>query len=83
MPHPDRFYPVVDSVEWVVRLAHLGVRTVQLRAKNISHEEAVAMVRAALAATKDTRTEIVVRLEPRAPAAETRASAQTVWSHAS
>lgn len=60
MLHPDRFYPVVDSVEWVVRLAMLGVRTVQLRIKNISHEEAVAVVRAALAATKDMRTEIVV-----------------------
>ena len=60
MPHPDRFYPVVDSVDWVIRLAMLGVRTVQLRVKNIPHEEVVAMVRSALAATKDTRVEIVV-----------------------
>ncbi len=60
MPHPDRFYPVVDSVEWVVRLAKLGVRTVQLRVKDIAHEEAIAMVREAIAATKDTRAEIVV-----------------------
>lgn len=60
MQHPDRFYPVVDSVEWVVRLAMHGVRTVQLRVKDISHEEAVALVRAALAAIKDTHTELVV-----------------------
>ncbi|MEA2882256.1 MAG: thiamine-phosphate pyrophosphorylase, partial [Bradyrhizobium sp.] len=33
MPYPDRFYPVVDSVTWVARLAQLGVGTVQLRAK--------------------------------------------------
>jgi thiamine-phosphate pyrophosphorylase len=60
MPHPDRFYPVVDSVAWVVRLATHGVGTVQLRVKDISHEEAVALVRTALVATKDTSTEIVV-----------------------
>ena len=47
MPHPDRFYPVVDSIDWVVRLATHGVGTVQLRVKDISHEEAVALVRAA------------------------------------
>jgi thiamine-phosphate pyrophosphorylase len=60
MPHPDRFYPVVDSVAWVERLAKLGVGTVQLRAKDISYEEAVTLVRAALAVTKDTKTELVV-----------------------
>ena len=60
MPHPDRFYPVVDSVDWIVRLAALDAGTVQLRAKDIPHEEAVTLVRAALKATKDTRTDIVV-----------------------
>jgi thiamine-phosphate pyrophosphorylase len=60
MPYPDRFYPVVDSVAWVVRLATLGVGTVQLRAKDLTHEQAVVLVRAALAATKDTKTELVV-----------------------
>ena len=28
MPYPDRFYPVVDSVAWVARLALLGVGAV-------------------------------------------------------
>ncbi len=60
MPHPDRFYPVVDSVAWVARLAKLGVRTVQLRVKNISYPEAVALVRETLAAIQNTRTELVV-----------------------
>jgi thiamine-phosphate pyrophosphorylase len=60
MPHPDRFYPVVDSVAWVVRLAKLGVRTVQLRVKNISYPEAVALVRETLASIQDMRTELVV-----------------------
>lgn len=50
MPYPDRFYPIVDSLEWVERLARCGVRTVQLRAKDRSHDEAVALVRACLAA---------------------------------
>ena len=48
--YPDRFYPVVDSVAWVARLAALGVGTVQLRAKDLTHAQAVALVREALAA---------------------------------
>ncbi len=49
MPYPDRFYPVVDSVAWVKRLAALGVGTIQLRAKDLPHAEAVKIVRDALA----------------------------------
>jgi thiamine-phosphate pyrophosphorylase len=50
MPYPDRFYPVVDSVAWVARLAALGVGTIQLRVKNVGHAEAVMLIRQALAA---------------------------------
>jgi thiamine-phosphate pyrophosphorylase len=50
MPYPDRFYPVVDSVAWVARLARLGVGTTQLRTKDLSHAQAVVLVREALAA---------------------------------
>ena len=60
MPHPDRFYPVVDSLDWIARLTRLGVRTVQLRAKNLPHEAAVTLVREALAITGGTGTELVV-----------------------
>ncbi|MEI9806179.1 MAG: thiamine phosphate synthase [Pseudolabrys sp.] len=60
MPYPDRFYPVVDSVAWVARLATLGVGTVQLRAKDLSHAEAVAIVRAALVTTAGTGAKLVV-----------------------
>jgi thiamine-phosphate pyrophosphorylase len=60
MPHPDRFYPVVDSLAWIERLTRLGVRTVQLRTKDLSHDAAVALVREALAITQGTRTELVV-----------------------
>jgi thiamine-phosphate pyrophosphorylase len=60
MPYPDRFYPVVDNVAWVARLALLGVGTIQLRAKNLNDTDALAIVREALAATKGTTTRLVV-----------------------
>ena len=60
MPYPDRFYPVVDSVAWVARLAALGVGTVQLRAKNLNDSEALQIVSDALAVIRDTPTKLVV-----------------------
>ncbi|MEZ5787378.1 MAG: thiamine phosphate synthase [Xanthobacteraceae bacterium] len=60
MPYPDRFYPVVDSVAWVARLAALGVGTIQLRMKNLAPDEAVATVRAALQAVAGTAVKLVV-----------------------
>jgi thiamine-phosphate pyrophosphorylase len=60
MPYPDRFYPVVDSVAWVARLAKLGVGTVQLRAKDLDDGAALQIVSDALAVVKDTRTKLVV-----------------------
>lgn len=60
MQHPDRFYPVVDSVSWVKRLTALGVGTVQLRAKDLDHDEAVELMREALAVTEGTGTQLVV-----------------------
>jgi thiamine-phosphate pyrophosphorylase len=58
--YPDRFYPVVDSVAWVARLAALGVGTVQLRAKNLDDSGALQLVSDALAVTRDTNTKLVV-----------------------
>ena len=60
MPFPDRFYPVVDSVAWVARLAALGVGTIQLRAKNLNDADALQIVTDALAATKGTQAKLVV-----------------------
>jgi thiamine-phosphate pyrophosphorylase len=60
MPHPERFYPVVDSLAWIRRLTGLGVGTVQLRVKDLSHDAAVALVREALAITRCTGTELIV-----------------------
>jgi len=66
MPYPDRntypdpFYPVVDSVAWVARLAKLGVGTIQLRAKNLDDAQALQIVSDALEVTKGTPTKLVV-----------------------
>jgi thiamine-phosphate pyrophosphorylase len=60
MPYPDRFYPVVDSVAWVARLALLGVGTIQLRVKNLNDAEALQLVTDALEAIKGTRAKLVV-----------------------
>ena len=60
MPYPDPFYPVVDSVAWVARLALLGVGTVQLRAKGLDDSEALQIVSDALAVIKGTDTKLVV-----------------------
>jgi thiamine-phosphate pyrophosphorylase len=66
MPHPDRsaypdrFYPVVDSVAWVARLAALGVGTIQLRAKDLDDSRALQIVSDALAVIKGTPTKLVV-----------------------
>ena len=58
--YPDRFYPVVDSVAWVARLALLGVGTIQLRAKNLNDSEALQAVTDALEMTKGTDAKLVV-----------------------
>jgi thiamine-phosphate pyrophosphorylase len=60
MPYPDRFYPVVDSVAWVARLAALGVGTIQLRAKDLNDSQALQLVTDALAAISGTPAELVV-----------------------
>src|ERR1700738_2457340 len=58
--YPDRFYPVVDSVAWVARLALLGVGTIQLRAKDLNDSEALQIVSDALEIIKGTPAKLVV-----------------------
>jgi thiamine-phosphate pyrophosphorylase len=60
MPYPDRFYPVVDSVAWVARLALLGVGTIQLRAKNLGAADALQTVKDALEVIHGTDAKLVV-----------------------
>jgi thiamine-phosphate pyrophosphorylase len=58
--HPDRFYPIVDTISWVERLAKLGVRTLQLRTKDLDATSARQLVRDALKAVEGTKCEIVI-----------------------
>jgi thiamine-phosphate pyrophosphorylase len=58
--YPDRFYPVVDSVAWVARLALLGAGTIQLRAKNLNDAEALQAVTDALEMVRGTPAKLVV-----------------------
>jgi thiamine-phosphate pyrophosphorylase len=58
--YPDRFYPVVDSVAWVARLALLGAGTIQLRAKNLNDSEALQAVTDALEMVRGTPAKLVV-----------------------
>jgi thiamine-phosphate pyrophosphorylase len=58
--YPDRFYPVVDSVAWVARLALLGAGTIQLRAKNLNDADALQIVSDALDIIKGTDAKLVV-----------------------
>ena len=60
MPYPDPFYPVVDSVAWVARLAKLGVGTIQLRAKDLSDAESLQLVTDALEIVRGTPTRLVI-----------------------
>ena len=60
MPYPDRFYPVVDTVAWVARLALLGVGTIQLRAKDLDAADALQTVRDALEIIRGTEAKLVV-----------------------
>ena len=60
MPYPDRFYPVVDSVAWVARLALLGAGTIQLRAKKLGEADALQTVKDALDVISGTRAKLVV-----------------------
>jgi thiamine-phosphate pyrophosphorylase len=60
MPYPDKFYPVVDTVAWVARLALLGAGTIQLRAKNLDDAEALQTVTDALEVIKGTPAKLVV-----------------------
>jgi thiamine-phosphate pyrophosphorylase len=60
MPLPDRFYPVIDSLDWLKRLVGLGVGTVQLRAKDLDDGGALQLVTDALVIVKNTPTKLII-----------------------
>jgi thiamine-phosphate pyrophosphorylase len=54
------FYPIVDSVDWVDRLAPLGIRLLQLRIKERPPAQVRREVRAALAVCRARQVPLVV-----------------------
>ncbi|MCC7251736.1 thiamine phosphate synthase [Hyphomicrobium sp.] len=57
---PDVFYPIVPSADWVARLVPLGVRSLQLRFKDGSPEDARAEIAAALSICKPAGCRLIV-----------------------
>jgi hydroxymethylpyrimidine kinase/phosphomethylpyrimidine kinase/thiamine-phosphate diphosphorylase len=47
MSHPIGFYPVVDHVDWLEKLAKLGVKTIQLRLKNLPEDHLETQIKKA------------------------------------
>lgn len=45
---PIGFYPIVPNLEWLVRLGNLGVRSLQLRIKDLRQHELVQSIEAAV-----------------------------------
>jgi thiamine-phosphate pyrophosphorylase len=56
----DRFYPILDSAEWIARLVPLGVRTVQLRMKDRTQEELREHIRASLSICRQYGCQLIV-----------------------
>ncbi|WP_072391750.1 thiamine phosphate synthase [Hyphomicrobium sp. CS1GBMeth3] len=57
---PDVFYPIVPSAAWVVRLVPLGVRTLQLRIKDKSEDEARREIATALEIARRAGCRLIV-----------------------
>lgn len=57
---PDVFYPIVPSAEWVARLVPLGVRTLQLRIKDLDEEKIRTEISSALSVTRAAGCRLIV-----------------------
>jgi thiamine-phosphate pyrophosphorylase len=56
----DVFYPIVPDAAWLSRIVPLGVRTVQLRVKDVDPAEARRQIAAAVALTRGTQCQLIV-----------------------
>ena len=59
-PAPLGLYPVVDSVEWVERMLVLGVKTVQLRIKNVPEQALSEAIRQAVALQQQYQAQLFI-----------------------
>ena len=57
---PLGFYPIVDSADWLQRLLPLGVRTAQLRVKNLTGEALEKEIAAAVKLAKTNGTRLFI-----------------------
>jgi len=57
---PDIFYPIVPDAAWVARIVPLGVRTLQLRVKDVSREEAIRQIAESLAVSRRHGCQLIV-----------------------
>ena len=58
--HLNRFYPIVPDVTWLKRIVPLGVRTVQLRLKDVDAGEARRQIAESLVVTRAFNCQLVV-----------------------
>ncbi|MCB1049149.1 MAG: thiamine phosphate synthase [Acidobacteria bacterium] len=54
------FYPIVDSADWIKRLAALGLETVQLRVKNLPEPQLRAEIRRAVALSRQFNLQLFI-----------------------
>jgi thiamine-phosphate pyrophosphorylase len=56
----DRFYPIVPDAAWVARIVPLGVKTVQLRVKDVPGEVVEREIASALAICRAHGCQLIV-----------------------
>jgi thiamine-phosphate pyrophosphorylase len=56
----DVFYPIVPDISWLKRLLPLGIRTVQLRAKDMGADELRVQISQAVALCRDAGCQLIV-----------------------
>ena len=56
----DVFYPIVPDVDWLKRLVTVGVRTIQLRAKDMEAEQLRAQIAESLSVCGDHNCQLIV-----------------------
>ena len=56
----DVFYPIVPDIDWLKRLLPLGIRTVQLRAKDMTEQQLRAEITEALALCEAAGCQLIV-----------------------
>ena len=56
----DKFYPIVDSADWVRRIVGAGAKLIQLRVKEASDSDVTAEIHGAMLACDDAGAQLIV-----------------------